>query len=205
MRYVMLVLLAVGILLYTTQAFGSATVQISTSKQTYNYGDYLSVTIKVSEITGSDGVMYIIDANGTKSTSIPIKIRDKTTTIIAQSPFDALLFKEGKYKIQLDYDGTKSFTEFDLVDAGNIVMPLGSNVIVPQWTSGTISDYSLLKFLVDNDAVSLPYGQTIKESAKIPSWYKRNAVWWSEQKISDSEFLAGLQYLLDKRIIGTRF
>lgn len=183
------------------QAFGVESVQISTSSQTYHYGDYLSVTIQVSEVTGSDATMYIIDADGKKSSAIPVKVRDKTTTIAAQTPFDSLLFKEGKYKIQLDYEGIKTFAEFELVDIGNVVMPFGSNVVVPQWADGTISDYVFLKFLADKNMISLPAGQAISEGAKIPSWYKTNGIWWSEKKISDGEFVNGLQYLLSKQVI----
>lgn len=187
--------------LFGTQAFAVESIHIITSQQTYHYGDYLSVTIQVSEVTGSDGVLYIIDSDGTKSSSIPLKIRELTTTIVAQSPFDPLLFKEGTYQLQIDYDGTKSFAEFELVDVGNIIMPYGSNVVVPQWIVGTISDYNFLKFLADKNAVSLATHNTINENAEIPSWYKTNAVWWSEKKISDAEFVNGLQYLLDRGII----
>lgn len=201
MRRLILVLLLVGTLFFSTQTFGAASVQINTSKYTYNYGDYLTVTIQVSEVTGSDATMYIIDSNETKSTAIPIKLRDKTTTIVAQSPFDPILFKEGKYKIQLDYDGTKTFLEFELVDAGNVVMPFGSNVVVPQWSGGAISDYNFLKFLIDKNVILLPPDKTLKDSVKIPSWYKTNARWWSDKMISDSEFVAGLQYLVDSKIV----
>lgn len=187
--------------LFGASAFAVESVYLNTSQQTYHYGDYLSVTIQVSEVTGSDGVLYIIDSDGTKSSSIPLKIRDLTMTIVAQSPFDPLLFKEGRYQLQLDYDGTKSFAEFELVDAGNILMPYGSNVVVPQWVAGAISDYNFLKFLVDKNAISLSPDNTLNENAEIPSWYKTNAMWWSEKKISDAEFVSGLQYLLDKGII----
>ena len=187
--------------LFGTNAFAAEPIQISTSQQTYHYGDYLSVTIQVLEVTGSDGVMYIIDSDGVKSSSIPLKIRDNITTIVAQSPFDPLLFKEGKYQIQLDYDGAKLFADFELVDAGNTMLPYGSNVVVPQWVVGTISDYNFLKFLADKNVISLSPDHALKESVKIPTWYKTNAVWWSEKKISDAEFVNGLQYLLSKRII----
>lgn len=195
----MLVFLVGG--LFSAQAFGVELPQIFTSKQTYHYGDYLSVTIKVSEVTGSDAVMYIIDSSGTKSTAIPVKIRDTTTTITAQAPFDSLLFKEGKYELQLDYDGTKLFAEFELVDIGNIVMPFGSNAVIPQWTDGLISDYGLLKFLADKNTISLPEGKILKQGIKIPSWYKTNALWWSEKKITDEEFVNGLDYLLSHKVI----
>lgn len=179
----------------------SAEVQITTSKKTYNYGDYLSISINVSPVTGGDAVMHIINKDGTKSSAIPIQIRNTTTSITSPNPFDKAIFKEGSYQIEIEYAGQKDTAEFDLVDAGNIVMPLASSVIVPQWASGTVSDFTLLKFLADKDTVNLQ-GHTLKESIKIPSWYKTNGFWWADKKISDSEFVNGLQYLLDRNVIS---
>lgn len=177
-------------------------IVISTDKQTYHYGDYLSLTIRVSEISANVATMHIIDSAGTKSTAIPIQIQNKTTTITAPNPFDPMLFKEGRYKIEVTYDGVKSFTEFELVDAGNIVMPFGSNIIVPQWLDGFISDYSLLKFLLDEKLVHLPPNKTLDENTKIPSWFRTVGGWWFEKRITDSEFITCLQYLLEKKIVN---
>lgn len=198
MKY--LVLLFSIVLFVPIQAFGDS-ITVSTDRQTYHYGDYLSVTIKTSEITADVATMYIIDSEGVKSTAIPIPIKNKTTTITAPNPFDSLIFKEDKYKIEIDYDGSKSFAEFELVDAGNIVMPFGSNIIVLQWTGGSISDYSLLKFLIDENMVILASGKALEQNAKIPSWFRTVGVWWTEKKITDVEFVTGLQYLLDKKVI----
>ena len=52
-------------------------------------------------------------------------------------------------------------------------------------------------------------GQTIYEVLgypeslfqKIPNWIKNNAKWWSSGLISDSEFLAGIEYLIGEKII----
>ena len=35
----------------------------------------------------------------------------------------------------------------------------------------------------------------------IPSWIKNNAKWWHDKKISDSEFVQGIQYLINQEII----
>jgi hypothetical protein len=174
---------------------------VSTGKAVYNYGDYLKITIYVSEIADYNAIMYIIDADGKKSTAIPIQIKNLTTTITAPNPLDPLIFKEGIYKIDLQYGDATSSTEFEVVDVGNIIMPFGSNVVVPQWSDGSISDYGLLKFLLDKGAIQLPEGKTLKEGAKIPSWYKTNAQWWSERKITDTEFVNGLNYLLSHKVI----
>ena len=35
----------------------------------------------------------------------------------------------------------------------------------------------------------------------IPSWIKNNAKWWHDKEISDSEFVQGIQYLINQEII----
>lgn len=178
----------------------NAEVQITPSKKIYSYGDYLSIFINVSEVTGTNAVMHIIDGNGTKSSAIPIQIKNTVTTITSPNSFDIDIFKEGKYQIEIEYAGQKGATEFELVDTGNIVMPLASNVVVSEWANGTISNYTFLKFLADKNMVHLQ-GNNLKEGVNIPSWYKTNGFWWADKKISDSEFVTGLQYLLDEKII----
>lgn len=174
-----------------------------TSKKTYNYGDYLSISINVTKVTNNVGTMHIIDEDGTKSGAISVQIKNATTTITSPNPFDVVIFKEGKYQIEIEYAGAKGITEFELVDVGNIVMPLGSNVVVSQWANGAISDYAFLKFLADKNVIKLQDDHTVMESIKIPTWYKTNGFWWTDRKISDSEFVKGLQYLLDRKIIST--
>jgi len=39
------------------------------------------------------------------------------------------------------------------------------------------------------------------ELPKIPQWIKENAEWWSDEQISDSEFLEGIDFLFKKGII----
>jgi len=45
---------------------------------------------------------------------------------------------------------------------------------------------------------------TIPESSAqdaIPSWIKNNAGWWADDKISDSDFLSGIKFLVETNII----
>ena len=43
--------------------------------------------------------------------------------------------------------------------------------------------------------------QKIEEN-KIPLWIKSNAVWWTQDKITDSDFIQGIEYLVQKKIIN---
>ncbi len=40
------------------------------------------------------------------------------------------------------------------------------------------------------------------QSTSIPKWIKSNASWWSEQQISDSDFVSGIEYLIKNGIIN---
>jgi type VI secretion system secreted protein Hcp len=35
----------------------------------------------------------------------------------------------------------------------------------------------------------------------VPSWIKNNAKWWSEKQIADSDFISGIQYMIQQKII----
>ena len=39
-------------------------------------------------------------------------------------------------------------------------------------------------------------------TAPIPAWIKNTASWWSEGLISEDEFLKGIEYLVEKRILN---
>lgn len=199
MKAFIFVLLAV--VFFATYAASAQSVGISTSKSVYNYGDHLAFTITVSKVTADQATLYIIDSEGVKSSAIPVPIKDLTTTITTPLSFNAEIFREGKYQLQIEYDGEKSSASFELVDAGNIVLPFGSDVIVVQWANGSVSDYMLMKFLTEKKVIEIPDGKKLGDKAVIPYWYKTNGKWWSEQKISDSEFAKGLQYLVNKKFV----
>lgn len=42
----------------------------------------------------------------------------------------------------------------------------------------------------------------VQNYLKIPPWIKNNAKWWLDGKISDSDFLGGIQYLIRQKIIS---
>jgi len=41
----------------------------------------------------------------------------------------------------------------------------------------------------------------IENDIVIPSWIKNNAGWWANNKISDSDFLSGIKFLVETNII----
>jgi len=41
----------------------------------------------------------------------------------------------------------------------------------------------------------------MQEMVSIPSWVRNNAIWWSEDQISDSDFISGIRFLITEKII----
>ena len=73
------------------------------------------------------------------------------------------------------------------------------------WCSMSTNDASfakILQILSDNN-----YVKSTKSGSSIstPLWFKHTSCWWSSGKISDNDFLLGVQFGLDKGFLKTRF
>jgi hypothetical protein len=80
------------------------------------------------------------------------------------------------------------------------------------WASGEISENEFLtaiEYLINNNIILIDFvpcndeiqSQTTSSSKSVPDWIKNNANWWSENLISDIDFINGLQYLIEHKII----
>ena len=75
------------------------------------------------------------------------------------------------------------------------------------WTKEHIKNNDFLfvvKFLASEGMIMIPEnGEFFHKSDKqyFPMWIKYNAVWWIQDRISDSEFVNAIQYLVSKRVI----
>jgi len=84
--------------------------------------------------------------------------------------------------------------------------------IAEWWASGDISEIEFLtgiEYLINNNIISIDFvpcndkiqSQTTSSSKSVPDWIKNNAIWWSENLIGDIDFINGLQYLIEHKII----
>jgi len=80
------------------------------------------------------------------------------------------------------------------------------------WAIGDISENEFLtgiEYLINNNIISIDFvpcndeiqSQTTSSSKSVPDWIKNNAIWWSENLIGDIDFINGLQYLIEHKII----
>jgi hypothetical protein len=80
------------------------------------------------------------------------------------------------------------------------------------WAVGDISENEFLagiEYLINNNIILIDFvpcnykiqNQTISPSKSVPDWIKNNASWWSDNLIDDTDFINGLQYLIEHKII----
>lgn len=187
-------------------SFATSTVTIQMDKTVYSYGEKLFYVIEVSEVTGEVATIFIRDSEGNRSSGIPVAISELKTPVPSVYPFEKEVYPLGKYFIDVEYSGASDSIEFELIDAGNIVIPFWIKQVTAFWVSDQISDETFadaIEFLIENEIIIVPQTETesTPNSTQIPRWIKTNAVWWLQEKISDTDFALGIQYLIKIGII----
>ena len=186
--------------------FAESGISIATNQSVYEYGDNLVMIINVSEITGDDASIYIIDSTERRSLLLQQVISQEYAEFPSKFPFDATIWKPGTYVLELEYLGDKSSTQFIIEDTGKIALPFWIKDLAHMWiTEPLVTDKDFaraLEYLIEKGIISIPYTEPGTETvASIPEWVKNNAEWWIEGKISDTEFALALQYLVKAGII----
>ena len=187
-------------------SLAESAISITTNQSVYEYGDHLVMIISVSEITGEDVSIYIIDPTERRSLLLQQPIYQEYTEFPSKFPFDATIWKPGTYVLELEYLGDKSSTQFIIEDTGKIALPFWIKDLAHMWiTEPLVTDKDFaraLEYLIEKGIISIPYTEPGTETvSSIPEWVKNNAEWWIEGKISDTEFTLALQYLVKIGII----
>lgn len=187
-------------------AYANPTISIQTDKEIYSYGDFLSFTIQVSELTGESAILHIIDQLGQSSSAISIPITQLNTVVPSPYPFESAVYPQGMYTLKIEYSGSSDSAEFELIDAGKIMIPYWVRDFSKYWYNDEISDKEFAKgieFLVKENiiVVSQSTSQGLVNEVKIPNWIKTSTGWWIEEKISDMEFAKSIEYLIKVGII----
>jgi hypothetical protein len=187
-------------------SLAESAISIATNQSVYEYGDNLVMIINVSEITGDDASIYIIDPTERRSLLLQQPIYQEYTEFPSKFPFDATIWKPGTYVLELEYLGDKSSTQFIIEDTGKIALPFWIKDLAHMWiTEPTVTDKDFaraLEYLIEKGIIIIPYTEPGTETvSSIPEWVKNNAEWWIEGKISDTEFTLALQYLVKTGII----
>ena len=183
-------------------------ISIETSQDVYAYGDHLNIIINVSEITGDDVRIYIINTEERKSLLLQQPISQKYTEFPSPFPIESgsPVWLTGTYGLEFEYSGAKSSTQFILEDTGQIGLPFWIKDIAKMWVTDRIAgkEFSVaIEYMINNGIIKIPHTETDDDisATTIPDWVKNTAGWWAVDAINDTEFTLALQYLVKTGII----
>ena len=183
-------------------------ISIETSQDVYAYGDHLNIIINVSEVTGDDARIYIINTEERKSLLLQQPISQKYTEFPSPFPIESgsPVWLLGTYELEFEYSGAKSSTQFTLEDTGQIGLPFWIKDIAKMWVTDRISatEFSVaIEYMVNAEIIKIPYTEVDNDvsATTIPDWVKNTAGWWAVGAIDDTEFTLALQYLVKTGII----
>ncbi len=184
-------------------SYGSAQVSITTDKPVYKYGDSLSFSVIVSNVTGDIAVLEIVDQSNQSSSPINVMITKPISSITAPVPFYRTTFPPGTYFVKIQYSGASAVSSFQLVDSENIAIPPAFKVVASSWANNQTSDKLFgenIADLVNSGVIRIDKFQEQNMTA-IPSWLKNDAIWWSSGFISDNDFGHVIEYLIKSNIM----
>ena len=201
MRGIVLLILGISIL-FSGSAYAQYTpdVEIVLSSSTYSYGDKLDYEIMVSQVTGEEAKIFIIDTFGNKSQLLTIPIYEEKSRVIAPFAFDSVIWMKGTYGLELQYSGATSTGEFT-IRGGTIGIPYWIKDISQLWISGQTPDKEFaksLQYLIDEKII---FNSTPGQELIIPEWFKIPTAWWANNHVPDTIYGNALQFLIDERVI----
>ena len=194
------------------QVLAAPSISIETSQNVYAYGDHLNIIINVSEVTGDDARIYIINTEERKSLLLQQPISQKYTEFPSPFPIESgsPTWLAGTYGLEFEYSGAKSSTYFTLEDTGKIGLPFWIKDVAKMWITDQISaeEFSVaIEYMINAGIIKIPYTATDDNvsTTTIPPWVKYNAGWWAVGAIDDTTFTLALQYLVKTGIITVNF
>ena len=164
-------------------------VKLIMTSEIFHYGEKLDYTILVSDVTGEDAMIYIIDSTGIRSPLYSTPISQEETRVIAPIGFDSIIWNDGKYSLEIEYSGASDEVSFTIIDDGSIGIPYWINDLAKLWLSPpNIPDKEFAKgiaYLIEQKVLVV---QESDGELHIPKWFKFTTAWWSSGQITDTTY-----------------
>lgn len=176
----------------------------------WSESDNQSQKIKLLETTKKSGIFKGFVHLSTEKPGLD-RIKVKESDVIHIKYFDNTV------PIEISKTGTQEvITEIHIG-----AMPISQNtkmeskIEIPPWIRNNAKWYAEGKIneseftqgiahMINNNIMhipNLPEKSNESVTSKVPDWIKNNAKWWSESKISDGDFVKGIEYLVKTGII----
>lgn len=106
------------------------------------------------------------------------------------------------YRVTVAKDGTNFFGPIPLTHTspGSVKIPVELNEEGVYDVTIEVEGILFQPIPVEKVIFNLPIGK-IQETISVPDWVRNNAGWWSEGLIEDSDFVQGIQYLIQQDIM----
>ncbi|MEW6044390.1 MAG: hypothetical protein AB1608_09015 [Thermoproteota archaeon] len=124
---------------------------------------------------------------------IPLEIGTKVSSIHDLMVTDQILysFKDTKRQAFLAWDVTKQYHEVIDKQTGVVLYAKQENrILKSEWSAKLVETNVFAK------EIKIEY-----EDMRIPPWFRSTVKWWTEEKISDKEYLDSISYLLKNKIM----
>lgn len=203
-RQILVFVMIGAVALGTQYSFATPSLEISTSKHVYEYGDLLSINFQVSELVSNSITIHITDSSNKTSAPIDLPIDKLNNTITSPFPFYKTTFSPGTYRIDAEYSNATASVSFDLIDTGKIAIPVEFKSLVKTLEQGSPTDKvyaGIIRELINNNILSVTNYSNSTDQIYIPQWFKNSVQLWSSDSISDNEFGMSIEYLLEKGIM----
>ena len=200
--YTLIVICVLTVIPISINAQSVQDVKIIMTSEIFHYGEKLDYTIIVSDVTGDDAVIYIIDSTGMRSPLYSTPISQEETRVIAPIAFDSIIWNDGEYLLELEYSGANDKTSFTIIDDGSIGIPYWINDLAKLWLNPPhIPDKEFAKgitYLIEQKVLDV---QESGDELYIPKWFKFTTAWWSSGQITDTTYAHAIQYLLNEKFM----
>ena len=110
-------------------------------------------------------------------------------------------------KSELDYSEKHHSEKISSTSFDEQQLPSWLKLNAKWWATGQLNDNEFaagIKFLIENDVITISENQVSQTSSlelHTPHWIKSTAGWWADGLVSDTEFVSGLEHLVNNGII----
>jgi len=205
-----------------TTIFEDYELPLSINGNGFALGDYENTLVTQTIRPGEPTEFNIVFYTNSEIAHTSLYFNLGPTRTIAGSDTQVLLYKDKPAEI-IDFNGNIASATGSINNEGDLkrvvtfsitfsdsIQWSNSDLVIRAWndklSSGDTIVYDAIEIaqpeiveIADED-IPEPEIQTLK-SQYVPNWIKNNAAWWSQELIEDSDFVAGLEYLIQNEII----
>jgi len=180
-------------------------------KQTYSYGEEISVSGQVHQDFGGTKYSTLVYDQNNVLVDFSNGFFDSNGSYLQTIQAKGATWKiNGNYQIKLVYAVPSKVVTTNFQFSNNFIINENSHVIPNwiknvgnYWCNGQIDDSEFInavQYLITIKVIELKNTVSDTFSDQVPEWVKNNACWWSDDKIPDVDFIFGIEYLVN---IGT--